>query len=206
MKVEEVGRLMPFKVKDHFYKQAKKQKYFARSVYKLEEINKKFKVLNEGGRVLDLGYHPGSWIQYASQIVGERGVVVGVDLRPVHKQLLFRANVKLYQKDIHELCSLADIGEGQKFDTMLSDMAPKTTGIKTVDQAQSLELVEQAFKILPAFLQKGGNFVFKLFESSEAHAFLRGIGKEFSSFHRIRPQSTRSISKEFFAIGESFKL
>ena len=195
---------MPFKVKDHFYKKAKKENYLARSVYKLEEINKKFKILKRGSKVLDLGYYPGSWVQYASQIVGEQGLVVGVDLQPVNKELLELKNVQIYQKDINEISSLNDFQITGPFDIVLADLAPKTTGIKLTDQANSLALLEQVFKILPLFLRPNGYVVAKIFDSPEAQLCLRGIKNSFESLKRVRPKSTRSVSKEFFVIGKKF--
>ncbi|MCY4643645.1 MAG: RlmE family RNA methyltransferase [Bacteriovoracales bacterium] len=195
---------MSFKVKDHFYKKAKKEKYLARSVYKLEEIDKKFKILQRGMRVLDLGYHPGSWAQYASKVVAERGLVVGVDLRPGGPRLGQLKNVKTYQNDVYTLCSPEDVEEKTPFDVVLSDMAPKTTGIKSVDQAKSLELVKRAFDLMPTFLRPGGDAVAKVFEGPESHLFMAQIGKQFDWVGNFKPQSTRSVSKEFFIVMKGF--
>ena len=87
---------MSFKVKDHFYKKAKQDKFLARSIYKLEEIDKKNKILKQGDRILDLGYYPGSWVQYSSKKVGEKGVVIGIDIQPINKKLSHLKNVTLF--------------------------------------------------------------------------------------------------------------
>ena len=129
---------MSFKVKDHYYNKAKKDKFLARSIYKLEEIDKKHKVIKKADKVLDLGYYPGSWVQYTSGKVGELGKVIGIDIQPVNKKLSSLKNVSLFEKDIFEVSSLEDIGLKEPFDVVLSDMAPKTTGIKRVDQDRSL--------------------------------------------------------------------
>ena len=147
---------MSFKVKDHYYNKAKKDKFLARSIYKLEEIDKKHKVIKKADKVLDLGYYPGSWIQYTSIKVGEKGNVIGIDIQPVNKKLSSLKNVSLFEKDIFEVSSLEDIGLKEPFDVVLSDMAPKTTGIKRVDQDRSLALVENVFESLSIFLKKGG--------------------------------------------------
>lgn len=196
---------MSFKVKDHYYNKAKKENYLARSIYKLEEIDKKYKVIKKGDRVLDLGYYPGSWIQYISKAVGDNGHVVGLDIQEVNPKLTGIKNVKVYQQDIFDINNLNEINESLPFDTVTSDMAPKTTGVKTVDQARSLELVEKVFYILPLFLKQGGNFVMKVFESQDAQDFFKEERKRFEKFSFLRPKSTRSVSKEYFVIGEKFK-
>ena len=195
---------MAFKVKDHFYHKAKQEHFLARSVYKLQEIDQRFHLIRRGDRVLDFGYYPGSWIQYAAPVVGPEGLVVGVDLQPVNESLALLPHVRLLQRDATELVVLGDIGESQRFQGVFSDMAPKTTGIKMVDQARSAALVEPVCYKLPVFLQEGGYLVVKLFESEEAHALAARVKRDFNSMHRVRPQSTRSVSKEFFVIGKGF--
>ncbi|MBT4790108.1 MAG: RlmE family RNA methyltransferase [Halobacteriovoraceae bacterium] len=196
---------MGFKVKDHYYNKAKKDNYFARSVYKLEEIDLKYKILAKGDCVLDLGYHPGSWTQYASKLVGDEGQVIGIDIREVNIKLTGIANVTVYQKDINDVKSLSEFKVSDKFDAIISDMAPNTTGIKSVDQTRSLQLVEMVFYHLPNFLKDGGNFVIKVFDSHEAQKFLKEQKSLFENFHFLKPKSTRSVSKEFFVIGCGYK-
>jgi 23S rRNA (uridine2552-2'-O)-methyltransferase len=196
---------MVFKVKDYYYKKAKKEQFLARSVYKLEEIDQKYKVLRKNDFVLDLGYSPGSWIQYTSSAIGKDGLVVGVDLKEINNKLLNLQNVKLFKKDIFDINGLGDIEVDRQFDVVLSDMAPDTTGIKQVDQIRSLDLVEKVFKILPLFLKKGGNFVIKVFEGHEAQVFLKSHKNLFKELKYFRPKSTRSVSKEFFVIGKGFE-
>ncbi|MCT4642545.1 MAG: RlmE family RNA methyltransferase [Bacteriovoracaceae bacterium] len=196
---------MGFKVRDHYFEKAKKDNYFARSAYKLEEINKKYKILNKGMNVLDLGYYPGSWTQYTAKVIGQEGLIVGIDIQEVNKKLEVIPNVRVYQKDINDVQDLSDLGVDDKFDAVISDMAPSTTGIKSVDQARSLQLVEMVFYHLPNFLRKNGNFTIKVFDSNDAQQFLREQKKRFKEFHFLKPKSTRSVSKEFFAIGKGFK-
>lgn len=195
---------MPFKVKDHYFKKAKKDKFVARSIYKLEEIDKKFKILKKGDSVIDLGYHPGSWIQYAADKVKVQQVV-GIDLRPVSKTLESLANVRLYEKDAFEVTSLSDLEIEGPVDVVLSDMAPNTTGIKSLDQDRSLNLVEKVFEILPIFLKPGGHVVIKVFDGHEAQVYLKNQKKNFEQWDYLRPKSTRSVSKEFFVVGRGYK-
>lgn len=196
---------MNFKVKDHYFKKAKKENFLARSIYKLEEIDKKYKILNPSDVVVDFGYHPGSWIQYTSGKVGNDGLVVGIDIKPVNKKLTPLKNVRLYEKSIFDVNVLEDLEMTSLFDVVLSDMAPNTTGIRSVDQDRSLNLIEEVFHLLPKFLKKEGNFVIKVFDSHQAQVFLKENKNIFEEFHLLKPKSTRSISKEFFAIGKGYK-
>jgi 23S rRNA (uridine2552-2'-O)-methyltransferase len=167
--------------------------------------NFKVKVLRPGMRVVDLGYYPGSWIQYSSKVVGDSGLVIGIDIQPINNKLTGIKNVRIHQKDIFDIKDLSQLEVSEPFDVVLSDMAPSTTGIKSVDQDRSLNLVESVFDLLPRFLREGGNFVIKVFDSQHAQDFLKQQKNRFDEFHYLKPKSTRSVSKEFFAIGKNFK-
>jgi 23S rRNA (uridine2552-2'-O)-methyltransferase len=194
-----------FDVKDHYYKKAKQENYLARSVYKLEEVDNKYNIVSKGDHAVDFGYHPGSWTQYLSRKVGEKGSVTGIDIRPLNKKLLPIKNIKLFEKSIFDVEQMSDLDRDSFFDLVVSDMAPNTTGIRSVDQDRSLNLVEMVYHLLPTFLKPGGNFVIKVFDSSDAQKFLRENKKIFNEYYQLKPKSTRSISKEFFAIGKGFK-
>ncbi|MDA8793217.1 RlmE family RNA methyltransferase [Bacteriovoracaceae bacterium] len=196
---------MSFKVKDHYFKKAKKEGFAARSVYKLQEIDEKFKVLKKGQLILDCGYYPGSWMQYTSEKIGQTGKVVGIDIQEVNEKMLMLGNVELFQKDLFNINSLEEIGIDRKFNVVLSDMAPKTTGNKLADQMGSLNLVEKLFTLLPGFLEKNGCTVMKIFESQDAQEFLRDSRKLFKELKYYRPKSTRGTSKEYFAIGINYQ-
>ena len=196
---------MSFKVKDHYYKKAKTENFLARSIYKLEEIDIKYRILREKDKVLDLGYYPGSWIQYTSNKVGAEGLVVGIDIQPVNLKLQNLSNVSVFEKDINDIKNIEELGVQEKFDVVLSDMAPSTTGIKSVDQARSLNLIEMIFYHLPNFLKQNGNLVIKVFDSNDAQNYLKTKKNEFKSFNYLKPKSTRSVSKEFFVIGKGYQ-
>ena len=164
---------MNFKPKDHYFKKAKKENYLARSVYKLEEIDKRFGIIKKNDRIFDLGCCPGSWVQYCSQKTGESGFVTGIDLMDCHEKTNRFANVRVLKKDIFNVTSLEDLEENIPFDVVLSDMAPRTTGIKTVDQSRSLELIETVFDRLSFLLKKKGHLVAKFFESHDMQVFLK---------------------------------
>jgi len=192
---------MGFNPRDHYFKKAKKENFAARSVYKLEEIDKKHRLLKSGDAVLDLGASPGSWSQYVSQKVGPKGRVLGVDLKPVDVKL---SNGIFVQADLRDL-NLEDVfqqkGFPPPFDVVLSDMAPATTGIRITDQARSLELCELALQIALKFLKKNGHFVCKLFHSDDFQLLKKLIVQNFEKFEAVKPEATRSQSKEIFLIG-----
>lgn len=196
---------MTFKVKDYYFQKAKKENFLARSIYKLEEVDQKYKILKKNDFVIDLGYHPGSWIQYTSNKIGDQGLVIGCDIRDINKALLPIKNVRVFQKDVLTIENLEELGVSEQFDVVLSDMAPNTTGIKSVDQDRSLILVEMVFSLLPKFLKPNGNMVVKVFDSHQAQVFLKEQKKLFNEFHFLKPKSTRSVSKEFFVIGKGFR-
>ena len=192
---------MSYNPKDHFFKKAKKENFAARSVYKLEEIDKRVKFLKSGDSVLDLGASPGSWSQYASQKVGDKGRVLGIDLKPVTVSL---KNAKFIEADLYDLNLinvLKENGFSEPFHVVMSDMAPKTTGIRVTDQARSFELCELALNVADQFLAKKGHFVCKLFHSDDFRELKKRIQDKYEKFEAIKPEATRSISKEIFLVG-----
>lgn len=192
---------MAYNPRDHYFKKAKEQNFAARSVFKLEEIDQRFRILKPGQKVLDLGCAPGSWSQYASQKVGAGGRVLGVDLTKVTLNL---PNAVFIQADLRDL-NLEDVfrehGFEPPFDLVVSDMAPKTTGIRVTDQARSMELCELALDVARRFLRPGGHFVCKLFHSDDFAKLKTEIKRDFSQFEAVKPHSTRKISKEIFLVG-----
>ena len=147
------------KVQDHYFKKAKKEGFAARSVYKLEEADKKYRLLKKGDKVLDIGCQPGSWSQYAAKAVGTSGMVVGVDIQKGNRSIQGGAKVKILCGDIQQDETIKAVIEiCEAFDVVLSDMAPSTTGNKWADQQQSLVLARKAFDVAKQFLKSGGVF------------------------------------------------
>lgn len=196
---------MRFQIKDHYFKKAKKDNYLARSAYKLEEIDKKFSILKPGQHVLDLGYYPGSWIQYTARKIGTSGQILGVDLKGVNPKLGSLKNVELIGSPIEEIPPEVISNKGP-FDIVLSDMAPNTCGIKMVDQARSMNLTEMVFSTLRDVLSNGGSVVIKVFDCHECRDFFKEIKDDFDKITFFRPKSTRDTSKEVFVICSGFKL
>ena len=195
---------MSYKVNDHFAKKAKKEQYVARSVYKLQEIDNKFRILRNGDMVLDLGASPGSWSQYASKVVGDHGRVLGVDLKKVFLSIPNAVFVKadMLSADLSETILLH--GFDKPFDVVISDMAPDTTTNRFTDQMRSLELCEMALATAQKFLRAGGHFACKIFDSGDAMGFRDELRKNFKSVKLLRPKSVQQSSKEFFMVGMGF--
>ncbi len=197
--------------RDHYFKRAKQENYPARSVYKLQEIDKRYRVLAPGARVLDLGAAPGSWTLFASKKVGAKGRVLAVDIQDIaaaqgEREAPFPENVTLLQADVlerepHLVQALEQHGP---FAVVISDMAPKTTGIKFTDQARSIELAEMALSLAEEWLAPQGHFVVKVFMGPDVNAYVAKLRTLFRSVKTFKPQSSRSESKETFCIGMDF--
>jgi len=184
---------------DHYTRRAQKDNYAARSVYKLEEIHKKYRILKRGARVLDLGCAPGSWLQFSARTVGPGVRLVGIDLNPFTLKL--PDNVTSIAGDVSDLdAHLAALGQS-RFDVVLSDMAPATTGNRHADEARSVGLCESALDIAEKTLVTGGNFVCKIFQGADYKAFTDAIKTRFERQTALRPKSTRKTSREVFVIG-----
>jgi len=188
---------------DKWAKKAKEKGYPARSVFKLMEIQEKYKIIQKGDIVLDLGASPGSWSKYALSIVGEKGKVIGIDILPIK---ISHPNFYFLQKDVFELeeNDFKNLGI-EKVDVLLSDMAPKTTGDKFGDHVRSVRLAEKALEIAKNYLKEGGSFVVKVFEGEKIPILKRQIEKYFKSVKFFKPKSSRKESKEIFIIAQGLK-
>jgi 23S rRNA (uridine2552-2'-O)-methyltransferase len=187
---------------DQFFRKAKEEGYLARSAYKLIEINEKKRLFGAESRVLDLGCAPGAWVQVALEIVGPRGVVVGIDLKEVRER--FPENAHVLQGDIYATPAVVLTGEsGVKFDAVLSDMAPDTTGHG--DHFLSVRLCRRVLELLPELLRPGGNLVMKVFEGEEYAPLLRETEKLFRVVKGFKPKASREVSREMYVIGEGYR-
>ena len=187
------------KWQDHYTRQAKKDKYPARSVYKLKEIQQKNRIIRKGDAVLDLGCAPGSWLKYAAEVAGPSGRVVGIDLKPVTIDLPDQVEVRT--GDIYEMLAALKEDAGSGYNVVLSDMAPATTGNKHVDAARSMGLCEAALYVAKDVLRPGGRFVCKIFQGPDFQAFLAEVRQSFKKHKIFKPQSSRKASREIFIIG-----
>ncbi|MGA8179557.1 MAG: RlmE family RNA methyltransferase [Desulfobacterales bacterium] len=184
---------------DHYTRQAKKERFPARSVYKLQEIQKKHNVIKKGEVVLDLGCAPGSWLLYAAGLTGNTGRVIGIDQIPV--TINVPSHVTLYIGDILLMGDDFFKSLGNGFNVVVSDMAPSTTGNKRVDTARSFDLCSRALSIAQMTLTAGGSFVCKIFQGEDFKTFVDSVRPVFESCKIFKPKSSRKASKEIYVIG-----
>ena len=195
------------KIQDYYYKKAKKENYPARSVYKLEEAQIKYRFLKTGNTVLDLGCQPGSWSIYAAKKVGPQGLIVGVDLQEGKKVTIANAaEIVWLNDDIMADNIVENIQKIRKnFRVILSDMAPRTSGNKWVDQQQSLILARRVLELAGKLLESGGNFYVKVFEGEDFKEYVDSVRKSFKTVKIVKPKSSRIESREVFVLGMEFK-
>ncbi|UJR80299.1 RlmE family RNA methyltransferase [Sandaracinus amylolyticus] len=183
---------------DHWGHRAKREGYAARSVYKLEEIDRRVRLLRPGARVLDLGAYPGSWTAYAAQKVGANGRVLGLDLQEFRGAL--PPNAEMRTQDVMSPDLDAQLG-GERFDVVMSDMAPATSGHRFTDQARSFNLVMRALGIAEQLLVPGGHFVAKIFQGPDFEEARRAVSRAFEEVKIVKPPATRTESIETFLVG-----
>ena len=192
------------KKREHFYKEAKRKGYRARSAYKLRQIQNRFKILKRGNTVIDLGAAPGGWSQIAKEIVGDEGTVIGMDLspmKPIQGVTFFRGDITK-ETSIQELI---DILKEKKADTVISDMSPDISGNYSIDHARSIYLCEQALSTAGLVLKPNGNFLCKVFSGEELHDFIKKIKEKFSTVKLFNPTASRKSSSEIYIIAKSFR-
>jgi 23S rRNA (uridine2552-2'-O)-methyltransferase len=195
-----------YQPKDKYFRRAKEQGLRARSAFKLEELLETLHPRGLGGKVvLDLGAAPGGWLQILAERVGPHGRVVGVDLVDIAP---VGANVQTWVADVRDPAfqeRLArEIPAG--FDLVTSDMAPKTTGVRGVDSARSIELVAAALLVAQRILKPGGGLLAKVFMGPDLPGFLaREIGPRFAELRQVRPEATREGSREIYLVAKGLK-
>jgi len=186
---------------DKFFKRARSEGFAARSVYKLEEIDKRLRLLRPGDRVLDLGCRPGSWMQYARSVVGPHGTVVGIDRDPLPQPI---PGTRFLRGDIYETTDEELLGDLKAFDVVLSDMAPDTTGIRSADQARSANLFEEALQRGVRLLAPMGSFVGKIFQGPDVDQLRKRMQQRFSDVKLVKPEGSRQESVEIYLVGKGF--
>jgi 23S rRNA (uridine2552-2'-O)-methyltransferase len=192
------ARRNPYAKPDRFTRAAKDAGYPARSVYKLEEIDRRTRLLRGGMRVLDLGASPGSWSMYVAQRVGPSGRLLAVDLEPLAVTL--PPHAAFVQGDAFALEDPA-LARFAPYDAVLSDMAPRTTGSRVTDQARSFELFMRALAVAATLGAPGSAFVGKIFMSDDLPAARAELRRHYATERLIRPEGTRAVSMELFVVG-----
>ena len=188
---------------DPYYKQAIREGWRSRAVYKIEQIDKKTKILFPDMICLDLGAAPGSWSQYIESKLKQRVEIIAIDILPMDSL----PSVTFLQGDFTEedtYKELLDIAKNKDIDLVMSDMAPNISGIKVSDQAKSIYLAELARSIAIDTLKDRGNFVCKLFQGQGMDQFVKETREQFEKVNLFKPRASRKESSEIFLIAKHF--
>ena len=178
---------------------AKAKGYPARSIFKLKEIDDRWRLLKPAQRVLDLGAAPGSWSMYAAEKVGSKGLVIGVDLQEI--TVPEKPNLRFLQADVLGPELPEPVLASAPYDLVLSDMAPNTTGNKGSDQVRSFELFMRALDVAGRASKPGGGFVGKIFMSGDFPEAKKAVTARYETCRILKPEGTRSNSTEVFVVG-----
>ncbi len=189
-----------YKPQDKYFKKAKQDNYRARSVYKLQEIDVKHKLIKPSYRILDLGCVPGSWLQYCAQRVGGNGLVVGVDVKTLKGAVA--PNVRFVKADVSNVKLARIKAFCPVFDLFLSDMAPATSGIKSLDQERSLQLVYTSWEMAKQLLKPGGDYLAKVFQGEGVYGFLNCLKADFARVRTIKPKTSGRSRLEIYILAQ----
>jgi len=196
-----------YQPQDFFFRKAKEEGYPARSVYKLSELDQRYNLFKPRQAILDLGCAPGSWSIYISRQIGHQGRVIGVDLKEtqIEADNFFFLKADVLKINEEELAAIMEEAGVDKFDGLVSDMAPSTSGIKGVDAGRSAALANQALDIARRNLKKGGFLVLKILEGGEHQLIWQEIQRLFEKQKQIRPKAVRQNSREIYIVAYGFK-
>jgi 23S rRNA (uridine2552-2'-O)-methyltransferase len=191
--------------RDYYYRKAKEEKYRSRAAYKLFQAVEKYHFIKNGDFVVDLGAAPGGWTQATRKIVGSKGFVLGVDLKPIHP--FPEHNVQTIIGDITEQETLQQVLEilSRKADVVISDLSPNISGIWELDHARQIDLAQQALKIALEMLQPYGNFFVKVFQGDMLNDYVKKVKCYFKVVKIIKPKASRTKSSEIFVLGMQLK-
>jgi 23S rRNA (uridine2552-2'-O)-methyltransferase len=190
----------PYIPNDKWSQRAAQEGYRARSVYKLMELDDRFRLVRPGMTVLDLGAAPGSWLQYVAAKIGPGGKAIGLDLQEIAP---VAANVSLHVQDITDTNAVREIlrkEQVSRIDLMLSDIAPSTSGIKDVDQWRSVELAQSVFGIAQELLRPGGICVVKIFRGADFDELLAQIKRDWKNVRIAQVAASRESSREVYLV------
>jgi 23S rRNA (uridine2552-2'-O)-methyltransferase len=191
-------------VNDPYVKKAQLEGYRSRSAYKLIELNEKDRLIKPNMFLLDLGSAPGGWSQVASKLIGRNGRVLATDILPMEPI----KNVDFVQGDFTDEAVVAQLMQrlgGEKFDLIISDIAPNITGIDSADQASSMYFLELALDTVRKTLKPGANFVAKMFQGSGSDAYLKELRTSFDKVLTRKPGASRAESREVFIVAKGFR-
>ena len=196
---------MAYIPQDRFFRKAKQDGYRSRAAYKLLELQERFHLMNAGDKVVDLGAAPGGWLQVAAKLVGPSGKIVGVDLQPIQP---FRdTNIVVLRGDVLTGETQGTIREalGGMAHCVLSDMAPKLTGIRDADMARCQELNRLALQVGKELLRSGGVLLVKSFVSDDLQSYSAELKNYFATVQRTKPEASRHGSSEFYFYAKNYQ-
>lgn len=188
--------------KDHYYKMAKRDNYRSRAAYKLSQIDRRFDIFNKGDTVIDLGANPGGWSQMAIELVGENGMVIALDLKPI-EPIPGVTNIKGDVRSKIVKRKVSDLIPEKGVNVIVSDMSPNISGNYSMDHAKSIELAEMALEYADEFLNKGGHIIVKVFDGDLAGDYFKQIKEKFKKSKRHSPKASRQSSSEIYMVGKS---
>ena len=192
--------------KDQYYRLAKVRGYRSRAAYKLLQASRTYQIIKPGDKMVDLGCHPGGWLQVSREIVGPEGIVLGLDLKPVEG--LLYSNVKTLAIDIKspEIDRMITSALEGPADAVVSDLAPSIIGSWEVDHERQLDLAWTALAIAKKVLNYHGNVLIKLFQGPRLKNFEEEAGLLFDRSRLLKPKASRPESSEVYFVGLGFKL
>jgi len=189
-----------YKTADHYGRLAYRQGYASRAVYKLQQMQQRYSILQQHQRVIELGASPGSWTRYTSQIIGSKGQVVSVDLSPLPFSL---PNVNHVVADVYHWSPPVDFVSS--FDVVLSDLMTPTSGVREIDSQQSQSLCLRSLQLSQLLLLAGGSCVAKVFQSADVSSIIRQYQQVFNRVELMKPAASRANSREIFIIARNKK-
>ncbi len=186
--------------KDPFYLKAKKNDIISRAYYKLEEIDKKYNLFKNQKQILDVGCSPGGWTQYILK-KNPKNKIVGIDLLPIDRQI--DGELTFYMMDLNEFDNIDELFANNKytFNSIISDIAPNTTGNQFLDQTNSYNLSLLSAKFIEKYLNKGGSFLVKNFQGEDTHKLFKFIKNYFDKTIYVKPAASDKKSKEIYILG-----
>ncbi len=185
---------------DSWSRKAASEGFRARSVYKLQELDVRYRLFGQGMHVVDVGAAPGSWSQYVAERVGEKGKVLAIDLKDIAP---IADNVQTYVCDIRDHSAVSAILQEEHMtvvDRVISDIAPNTSGIRDVDQWRSVELSMMVFELAQKILRKSGILVMKVFRGKSFDEFYALLKPAFARIQIVNVDATRDRSMEVYVV------
>jgi len=190
--------------REFYYRKAKEEKYRSRAAYKLLQAAEKYRFIKPGYVVIDLGAAPGGWLQVSQELVGEKGFVLGVDLKLIPPFEL--PNVYTIVGDITEPQTVSEIKEvlPHSADVVISDVSPNISGIWELDHARQIDLARKSMQVATSTLRSGGNFFVKVFQGGMLNDFFREVKQHFTFVRLIKPKASRAKSSELYILALGF--